>query len=75
MSLALNARRRDTVCLAGIVPRALPFTRSNNSIRFRHAIALDEHRRRERYQARRDAAVKLSLPSLSQKEAPTPLQE
>jgi uncharacterized protein (DUF2235 family) len=47
MSLALNARRlgRDTVCSVGIVPRTLPFTRSNTSIRyFRHAISLDEHR-------------------------------
>jgi uncharacterized protein (DUF2235 family) len=40
-----NARRRDTVCAVGIVPRTLPFTASNTSIRyFRHAISLDEHR-------------------------------
>jgi uncharacterized protein (DUF2235 family) len=38
-------RRRDTVCSVGIVPRTLPFTASNTSIRyFRHAISLDEHR-------------------------------
>ncbi|KAF8481731.1 hypothetical protein DFH94DRAFT_732636 [Russula ochroleuca] len=35
----------DTVCSVGIVPRTLPFTASNTSIRyFRHAISLDEHR-------------------------------
>ena len=39
------ARPRDTVCSVGIVPRTLPFTASNTSIRyFRHAISLDEHR-------------------------------
>ncbi|KAF8491994.1 hypothetical protein F5888DRAFT_1619394 [Russula emetica] len=37
----------DTVCSVGIMPRTLPFTRSNTSIRhFRHAISLDEHRAR-----------------------------
>ena len=39
------ARCRDTVCSVGIVPRTLPFTASNTSIRFfRHAISLDERR-------------------------------
>ena len=43
--LRLFARRRDTVCSVGLVPRTLPFTASNTSIRFfRHAISLDEHR-------------------------------
>ncbi|KAJ7729083.1 hypothetical protein DFH07DRAFT_895750 [Mycena maculata] len=37
----------DTVSSMGFVPRTLPFTRSNNNVRyFRHAIALDEHRAR-----------------------------
>jgi hypothetical protein len=44
MSLALNTLRRDTVCSVGIVPRTLPFTDSNTSRYFRHAISLDEHR-------------------------------
>jgi uncharacterized protein (DUF2235 family) len=45
MNLALNARRRDTVCSVGLVPHKLPFTASNTSIRyFRHAMSLDEHR-------------------------------
>ncbi|TDL26426.1 hypothetical protein BD410DRAFT_520489 [Rickenella mellea] len=35
----------DTVSSVGIVPKRLPFTRSNTSIKtFRHAISLDEHR-------------------------------
>ncbi|KAI0800507.1 hypothetical protein C8Q74DRAFT_418441 [Fomes fomentarius] len=35
----------DTVASVGIIPRDLPFTRSNTAIRvFRHALALDEHR-------------------------------
>ncbi|KAI6154269.1 hypothetical protein BKA82DRAFT_1006214 [Pisolithus tinctorius] len=35
----------DTVKSVGIIPRRLPFTRSNTMIRyFRHALALDEHR-------------------------------
>ncbi|KAG1859837.1 hypothetical protein F4604DRAFT_1792077 [Suillus subluteus] len=35
----------DTVSSVGIIPKRLPFTASNNSIRyFRHAISLDEHR-------------------------------
>ncbi|KAJ7157325.1 hypothetical protein C8R46DRAFT_1225920 [Mycena filopes] len=37
----------ETVSSVGFVPRRLPFTRSNNDVRyFRHAIALDEHRAR-----------------------------
>jgi uncharacterized protein (DUF2235 family) len=45
MSSARNARHRDTVCSVGIVPRTLPFTASNTSIRhFRHALSLDERR-------------------------------
>jgi uncharacterized protein (DUF2235 family) len=45
MSLALNARRRDTVNSVGIAPHRLPFTASNTAIRyFRHALSLDEHR-------------------------------
>ena len=45
MSSTRNRRCRDTVCSVGIVPRTLPFTASNTSIRFfRHAISLDEHR-------------------------------
>jgi len=45
MSLALNARCRDTVCSVGLLPHHLPFTSSNTSIRFfRHAMSLDEHR-------------------------------
>ena len=36
---------RDTVNSVGIIPRHLPFTSSNASIRiFRHALSLDEHR-------------------------------
>ena len=36
---------RDTVNSVGIIPRRLPFTSSNSSIRtFRHALSLDEHR-------------------------------
>ncbi|KAH9167852.1 hypothetical protein EDB89DRAFT_1995238 [Lactarius sanguifluus] len=35
----------DTVCSVGIIPRDLPFTASNTSVRyFRHALALDERR-------------------------------
>ncbi|KAI6154270.1 hypothetical protein BKA82DRAFT_4099422 [Pisolithus tinctorius] len=35
----------DTINCIGIVPRRLPFTRSNNKIRyFRHALSLDEQR-------------------------------
>ncbi|KAF8516231.1 hypothetical protein JB92DRAFT_3114279 [Gautieria morchelliformis] len=35
----------DTVNSVGVIPRRLPFTASNSSIRtFRHAISLDEHR-------------------------------
>jgi len=42
---APNAWRRDTVSSVGIMPRTLPFTASNTSIRyFRHAISLDERR-------------------------------
>ncbi|KAF7293119.1 Zn(2)-C6 fungal-type domain-containing protein [Mycena kentingensis (nom. inval.)] len=37
----------DTVASVGLIPRRLPFTRSNTHVRyFRHAIALDEHRAR-----------------------------
>ncbi|KAJ7292621.1 hypothetical protein C8J57DRAFT_1428731 [Mycena rebaudengoi] len=37
----------DTVSSVGLIPRVLPFTRSNNNVRyFRHALALDEHRAR-----------------------------
>lgn len=37
----------DTINCIGIVPRRLPFTRSNNKIRyFRHALSLDEQRAR-----------------------------
>ncbi|THU97418.1 hypothetical protein K435DRAFT_721914, partial [Dendrothele bispora CBS 962.96] len=37
----------DTVSSVGFVPRRLPFTTSNTSVRyFRHALALDEHRAR-----------------------------
>ncbi|KAJ6479221.1 hypothetical protein C8R47DRAFT_1178465 [Mycena vitilis] len=37
----------DTVSSVGFVPRRLPFTRSNENVRyFRHALALDEHRAR-----------------------------
>ncbi|KAJ7631645.1 hypothetical protein DFH06DRAFT_1223719 [Mycena polygramma] len=37
----------DTVSSVGFVPRRLPFTRSNDNVRyFRHALALDEHRAR-----------------------------
>ncbi|KAJ6606794.1 hypothetical protein B0H10DRAFT_2195249 [Mycena sp. CBHHK59/15] len=37
----------DTVSAVGLVPRRLPFTRSNTNVRYlRHAIALDEHRAR-----------------------------
>ena len=36
---------RDTVSSVGIIPRTLPFTTANNSIRyFRHAMSLDERR-------------------------------
>ncbi|CCL98902.1 uncharacterized protein FIBRA_00909 [Fibroporia radiculosa] len=35
----------DTVCSVGLIPKRLPFTMSNDSIRvFRHALSLDEHR-------------------------------
>ncbi|TCD62865.1 hypothetical protein EIP91_006271 [Steccherinum ochraceum] len=35
----------DTVCSVGLIPRTLPFTASNESIKtFRHAVSLDEHR-------------------------------
>lgn len=35
----------DTVCSVGIIPRTLPFTASNTSIKtFRHAVSLDERR-------------------------------
>ncbi|KAG2062469.1 hypothetical protein BDR04DRAFT_1235717 [Suillus decipiens] len=35
----------DTVSSVGIIPKRLPFTASNNNIRyFRHALSLDEHR-------------------------------
>ncbi len=57
MGSTLNARRRDTVCSVGIVPRHLPFTASNTAIRyFRHAMSLDEHRamfKANHYQFRR----------------------
>ncbi|KAF5337742.1 hypothetical protein D9758_016028 [Tetrapyrgos nigripes] len=37
----------DTVSSVGFIPRRLPFTTSNTSVRFfRHALALDEHRAR-----------------------------
>lgn len=40
----------DTVASVGIISKKLPFTRSNNSIRFfRHAISLDEHRYADPY--------------------------
>ncbi|KAI0778878.1 hypothetical protein BD413DRAFT_120574 [Trametes elegans] len=40
----------DTVSSVGVIPKTLPFTSSNRSIRvFRHAVALDE--RRARFQA------------------------
>ena len=43
--LTSDALHRDTVSSVGIVPRTLPFTASNTSIRyFRHAISLDERR-------------------------------
>lgn len=36
---------RDTVASVGLIPRRLPFTKSNSVIcTFRHAISLDEHR-------------------------------
>lgn len=35
----------DTVASVGLIPRHLPFTKSNTAIKtFRHAISLDEHR-------------------------------
>ncbi|CAL1694705.1 unnamed protein product [Somion occarium] len=35
----------DTVTSVGLIPRTLPFTTSNTSVRtFRHAVSLDEHR-------------------------------
>ncbi|PSR72079.1 hypothetical protein PHLCEN_2v12060 [Hermanssonia centrifuga] len=35
----------DTVCSVGLIPRRLPFTTSNTSVRtFRHAVSLDERR-------------------------------
>lgn len=35
----------DTVCSVGMIPRTLPFVKSNTAIRvFRHALALDERR-------------------------------
>lgn len=35
----------DTVSSVGLIPRTLPFTASNTSIKtFRHAVSLDEHR-------------------------------
>lgn len=38
-------RFRDTVTSVGLIPRTLPFTTSNTSVRtFRHAVSLDEHR-------------------------------
>lgn len=41
----LIGRPRDTVNSVGLIPRRLPFTSSNSSIRtFRHAVSLDEHR-------------------------------
>lgn len=40
-------RFRDTVGSVGIIPRRLPFTKSNSHIKFfRHAISLDERRAR-----------------------------
>ncbi|KAG6328862.1 hypothetical protein ID866_10227, partial [Astraeus odoratus] len=39
----------DTVNSVGVIPHSLPFTKSNNKIRyFRHALSLDEHRGRFR---------------------------
>lgn len=36
---------RDTVASVGIIPKRLPFTKSNTAIKiFRHALSLDEHR-------------------------------
>ena len=38
-------RIRDTVNSVGVIPRTLPFTKANDSIRyFRHALSLDERR-------------------------------
>ena len=35
----------DTVCSVGLIPRSLPFTTSNTSVKtFRHAVSLDERR-------------------------------
>jgi uncharacterized protein (DUF2235 family) len=40
-----DAPCRDTVCSVGFIPRQLPFTASNTTVRFfRHALALDERR-------------------------------
>jgi len=40
-----EAHVRDTVSSVGVIPRRLPFTKTNNNIRiFRHALSLDEHR-------------------------------
>lgn len=37
--------KRDTVSSVGLIPKRLPFTKSNTAVRyFRHAISLDEHR-------------------------------
>jgi uncharacterized protein (DUF2235 family) len=51
MSLDLSIKHtshrfgRDTVQSVGLIPKHLPFSGSNNAIvRFRHALALDEHR-------------------------------
>ena len=41
----LSPVHRDTVSSVGLIPKRLPFTSSNYSIKtFRHAISLDEHR-------------------------------
>ena len=41
----VDTSRRDTVCSVGLIPRQLPFTASNTTVRFfRHAVALDERR-------------------------------
>ena len=41
----ISVRIRDTVNSVGIIPRRLPFTKVNDSIRyFRHALSLDERR-------------------------------
>ena len=44
-ALSTSQRFRDTVNSVGIIPRTLPFTKTNDNIRyFRHALSLDERR-------------------------------